>query len=403
MERIKNVVKRLTVRDFLAPFIFLMILIPSFVFRVINKIKHRKLWLVAEEGEARDNGYYFYKYVREKHPDDFCFYAIKPKSAGYKKILNLGNVINFGGLKHWLYYMSADLNISSQTTGNPSNFFWYFLHVPLGLYKNRVFLQHGVTFNDALALYYKRTKFKFFVTTAKEEYDEISKKFGYPNGSVVLTGFPRWDHLKCKGNEEKSILVMPTWRKYLRVQDNKLFAHANNFMETEYFKAWNKLLNSGDFIDFIEKNDITVYFYPHQNVQKMLHLFKSPSKNIKFLSMDKDILKYLSICSLMITDYSSVMFDFAYLGKPVICYQFDQDKFRALHHGEGYFSYEKNGFGPVVKTESELIKFSKLCIKHGAEKHYKENIEKFFGVRKLENNSENLYCLLTRDSNEGVK
>ena len=367
-------------------------LIPSLIFRTINKAKRRKLWLVAEEGEARDNGYHFYKYVRENHPDDYCFYAIKSKSAGYKKVVKLGNIIKFGGLKHWLYYMSANLNISSQTSGNPSNFFWYFIHVPLGLYRNRVFLQHGITYHNADCLHFSRTKFRYFVTGAEQEYKEIANNFGYKKGSVLFTGFPRWDALETADSLAKSILIMPTWRKKLQIQNNALFTR-NDFVDSEYFKAWNGLLNNKEFLKFIDENNIDVYFYPHQNVQKMLYLFDSPSKRVKFISMDEDISKFLSGCSLLITDYSSVMFDFAYLKKPVLCYQFDEEDFHKTQHGLGYFNYRKNGFGPVLKSDKLLVNHIKKIFHDGNEPRYIKNAERFFGDQNG-NNSKKLYnCL----------
>lgn len=390
LKRVKNIIKKVHLRDFAAPFIFLFMLIPSFVFRLLNRRK--KLWLIAEEGEARDNGYYFFKYVRETHPDDFCFYAIKPKSADYNKVAKLGNVIKYGGLKHWLYYMSADLNISSQTIGNPSMFFWHFMHVILGLYKNRVFLQHGITKDDSPALHYENIKFKYFITGADAEYVEISKKFGYPEGAVVLTGFPRWDNLRNNNISSRSILIMPTWRNYLEVQNNPVFKK-NNFKESMYFNSWNGLINDREFINFVEQNDIDVYFYPHQNVQKELATFNSSSKKIKIVSMNEDISKYLSESALMITDYSSVAFDFAYLEKPVIYFQFDVKEYREKQHGEGYFSYEKDGFGPVVDTESEVVDEMEHYFKFGVKEKYIRNLNNFFRNRD-KNNSKRVYEVL---------
>lgn len=363
-------------------------LVPSLIFRLVNTIKKRKLWLVAEEGEARDNGYYFYKYVRENHPDDYCFYAIKKTSAGYKKVTKLGNVIEYGSLKHWLYYMSANLNISSQTVGNPNVLFWYFIHVILGLYRNRVFLQHGIIMNDVSALYYKRTKFKYFICGAEMEYREVSTKYGYPSGSIVLTGLPRWDYLKNKPSNRKSILIMPTWRQYLEHENG------TNFRNSVYYTAWNGLLNDKAFTAFIEKNDIDVYFYPHRNMQPKLSMFNATSKNIKMISIDKDIAHFFSKCSLMITDYSSVAFDFAYLEKPVIYYQFDQTDFRKGQHAEGYFSYEKDGFGPVVTTPDDLHVAMVAALKDGLSTKYSNRIKKNRMYNFSNNCSERIYNIL---------
>lgn len=52
--------------------------------------------------------------------------------------------------------------------------------------------------------------------------------------------------------------------------------------------------------------------------------------------------------SILLTDYSSVAFDFGYLKRPVVYTQFDKERFYASHtYDEGYFDYERDGFGPV--------------------------------------------------------
>lgn len=395
MERVKRAIMQVKPRDIVAPLIFLLMLIPSLIFRLVNKLKHRKLWLVAEQGEARDNGYHFYKYVRERHPSDYCFYAINPESAGYKKVEKLGNVIKWGSLKHWLYYMSANLNISSQKSGNPAPIFWYVMHVRLGLYDNRVFLQHGITKDDSKWLYYDQTHFKYFVCGAKREYDYILEKFGYKKENLLLTGFPRWDNLKdiSKEQKNKSILIMPTWRNWLGGDTNKVFT-IKDFLKTDYYKKWSEIINDKEFIEYIEKNKIDVYFYPHIHMQKFLSYFASTSRNIKIVSCDSDIQKYFNKCSLMITDYSSVAFDFAYLEKPVIYYQFDLEEYRRKQLQEGYYDYRKDGFGPVVENEKELIESIKKITANGLNSRYKERFDSFFAIRK--DNSECLYGILSK-------
>ena len=58
----------------------------------------------------------------------------------------------------------------------------------------------------------------------------------------------------------------------------------------------------------------------------------------------------------MITDYSSVFFDFGYLRKPVIYFQYDKEEFFSGQlYNEGYFDYENMGFGPVCYNLNDLI------------------------------------------------
>ena len=58
-----------------------------------------------------------------------------------------------------------------------------------------------------------------------------------------------------------------------------------------------------------------------------------------------DIQDVLKRAALMITDYSSVFFDFAYMRKPVIFYQFDEKEFREKQYGEGYLDYHDTVLG----------------------------------------------------------
>lgn len=390
--RITNAIKKIEIKDFAAPFIFILLLIPSFVFRAINKIRGRKLWLVAEEGEARDNGYHFYKYIRENHPKDYCFYAIKNSSAGYEKVNKLGHIIKWGSLKHWLFYMSANLNISSQKSGNPCPIFWYVVHVVLGLYRNRVFLQHGITKDDSKWIYYDKTKFKYFVCGAKREYEYILDKFGYSRKSLLLTGFPRWDNLVDRSNDakHKAILIMPTWRNWLDENFNGLFK-VEDFEETNFYKEWNGLLSDAEFVKYIEKNNIIVYFYPHIHMTRYLKSFKPKSRNIKMVSISEDIQEYFSKCSMMITDYSSVAFDFAYLRKPVIYYQFDYGRYRKEQLQEGYYEYAKDGFGPVVNDEKAVLDAMKNINK--LRDDYRNRMDLFF-YESASKCSEKLYMIL---------
>ena len=48
--------------------------------------KYRELWLVCERGnDARDNGYWFYRYLKEEHPEINARYVIETDSADRAK------------------------------------------------------------------------------------------------------------------------------------------------------------------------------------------------------------------------------------------------------------------------------------------------------------------------------
>ncbi|WP_171838959.1 CDP-glycerol glycerophosphotransferase family protein, partial [Campylobacter coli] len=87
--------------------------------------------------------------------------------------------------------------------------------------------------------------------------------------------------------------------------------------------------------------------------------------------------------SLMITDYSSVAFEMAYLNKPVIYYQFDQEKFFKNQWQKGYFDYKKDGFGPVVEDEESLLKELENLLQNDCNPFgiYKDNIDSTFAFK----------------------
>lgn len=356
IKKIKDNLKYIKLEDIISFFIFILVLLPSLLFKIFNKIRGKKLWLVCErKTTASDNGYHFYKYIRTKHPKDYCFYVIDKKSNDYNKVKDLGNIIQWGSLKHWIYYLAASLNISTQKNGNPNAPLFYVLHVILGLYNNRVFLQHGITKDDAEWLYYKNTKFKYFICGAKREYEYIKERFGYPSGNVIYTGFSRFDNLYNNKVNKKQILVMPTWRNWLGRETNTL-EKKNEFINTYYFKCWNSFLNNKKLNDYIKKNNIKLYFHPHFNMQKYITDFEINSKNIKIVdNNNSDIQDLLKKSSLMITDFSSVYMDFAYMKKPIIYYQFDKEEYREKQYQEGYFDYDKDGFGEVLLQVDNVV------------------------------------------------
>lgn len=399
-EKIKSSWKYVKIKDILSIFIFIFALPFALFFRLINKIKKRKLWLICESpNTARDNGYHLYKYIKENHSECYCFYAIDKNSDDYKKIEKYGNIIQYYSFKHWIYYLAADINISSQKAGNPNAPLFYILQV-YGIWKNkRVFLQHGITKDDAKWLYYDSTKFSLFICGAEKEYEYIMEKFGYPEKNVVYTGLARFDNLDVGKNNSKQILLMPTWREWLGTETNSLNKQ-EDFIETLYYKTYQSLINNTRLIEYLKKENIIMYFYPHLNMQKFIDKFSTKSENIKLvLNNDTDIQELLVESSLMITDYSSVYMDFSYMRKPVIYYQFDKEEYREKQYQEGYFQYERDGFGEVISNEEDLVNKVIYYIENNykIEENYLDRINKFFRYNDKKNCERNYIEILKLD------
>ena len=393
MGKIKENLKYIKLKDFFSIFIFIIAFPCAMIFKMINKVRKRELWLICEAKDtARDNGYHLFKYIMSVYPNKYCFYAINKKCSDYEKIKSYKNIIQFQSFKHWIFYLAADKNISTQKDGNPCPALFYILQV-YGILKNkRVFLQHGITKDKLPYVYYKNAKFRLFICGAKKEYEFVKDTFGYPENFVKYTGLARFDNLYENNVNKKQILLMPTWRSWLGRDLNKM-SKCEDFTNTLYFNSWNNLLKNERLSAFLDENDIQLYFYPHIHMQKYLKYFKINEKNIKVVNnSDIDIQDLLKNSALLITDYSSVFMDFAYMNKPIIYYQFDQEEFRKKHLSEGYFKYERDGFGDVIKNENEVVNkiINYVKTNYKVEEKYISRMNEFFEI-KDRNNCKRIY------------
>lgn len=377
------------IKDILAIFQFLFI----WPFALIAKIFIHDLWLIAEEKyEARDNGFWLFKYICENHPQQKIAYAIDKKSVDYKKVKNIGKVVSYGTLSHWFWYLVAKKNISSQKGGKPNAAVCYLFEVAIPILRTkRYFLQHGITINDGKWLYYPVCKFRMFICGAKPEYLYIKEKFGYPQERVKYLGFPRFDTLHDVQIDDDLILVMPTWREWLA----RNAISQQDFCDTVYYKKWNEFLNSERLKALLDKYNKRLLFYPHRNMQKYLSNFSSPSDKIEFADWQKyDIQDVLKKAYLMITDYSSVFFDFAYMKKPVIFYQFDENEFRQRQYQEGYFDYHNNPLGMWSGGLDSCLDILENQLKQNVKTN--DNISDFFTLYDS-NNCKRIYHSIKND------
>ena len=340
---------------------------------------HKKIWIISEYGyEARDNGYNFFTYIRDKHKEINCYYAIDFNSTDYNKVAKFGNVIKFGSFRHFAYWCAARFLISSKTQGFCPSYYLTLLRQKMHLWGKYVFLQHGITKDDQKFLYKKESKIDLFICGAKPEYDDIRDHYGYKNYEVAYTGFARFDNYH-NIKAERQIFVMPTWRRY---------ASNTNFVETDYYKTWSSFINSVELNDILIKSDIVLYFYLHPLLRENTELFHTKCSNIKILPFEKtDIQEMILKSELFITDFSSLAFDFGYMLKPVIYYQYDENEYFKGHYIKGYFDYRRDGFGPVCIDLNNLLASIAYLLKNNCNllEKYRANSERFFPLRDNKN------------------
>jgi len=344
-----------------------------YIYSVIFKINNSNTWLISERGnDARDNSYHLYMYIKKNHPEIDIRYVIKKESSDFLKINDTGSIIEYGSKEHYLLFLTAGKLISTHIMGYSPNMslFWRLDKLKLLKIKGKkIFLQHGITQNYIEIMTSKVSKMDLFICGAKPEYDFILNNFGYDKNIVKYTGFSRYDNLVS--NEKNQILLMPTFRKWLNYE--------SNFIDSDYYEKYNEILNNEKLDKMLEERKMKLIFYPHYEIQKNIHLFNTKFKNIIIADFKNyDVQKLLIESKVLITDYSSVFFDFAYMKKPVIYYQFDIDRFRKNHYDEGYFKYDKDGFGPVVNNLNSLVLEIGNSIDKGVSDFYLKKINNFF-------------------------
>ena len=346
-------------------FLFILALPVSLIYRLFR----RDLWLICDNRyEARDNGYWFFKYLCENHPEQDTVYAISKKSPDFNRVRHLGKTVRYGSLRHWIFYLTAKKNISSQKGGKPNAAVCYVLEVK-GIIKNtRVFLQHGIIKDDMDWLHYENTRMKMFVTSTEREYRFLCETFGYPEGAVQKTGLCRFDNLQSFTVKPKQLLLMPTWRSWIAdpTSASDEIENVSDFCSTRYFKAWNAFISSRRLSEILEKNDLTLVFYPHRDMQRFLDRFSSDSSRIIIAGWPEyDVQTLLKESVYLITDFSSIAMDFAYMKKRLMYYQFDYEDFRKGQYSEGYFSYERDGFGRVCYSLDDALDEIESAVKDG--------------------------------------
>jgi CDP-glycerol glycerophosphotransferase (TagB/SpsB family) len=352
-----------------------------------EKSKFKDAWLICERGvEAKDNGYVFFKYLRENHPEKKVFYLIDTsQKQDYEKVKKLGNIVEYNSFEHKMALFFASHFISAHI-GYITSWSYLLFKKTVARSNTYVFLQHGITNADMSEHFNKYTSgIDLFITATKDEQNSIisNKKYGYTEKQVLLTGFARFDNL-FDVTLKRQILFMPTWRAYL-VNRNIIKKNNESLVETfdqsDYFKHIDSFLSNERLIELLNENNIELIFYPHFEVQKSLSLFTFKNDKIVVAKKEQfDVQQLLKESLMLITDYSSVAFDFAYMKKPLIYYQFDQDEYYGKHYKKGYFDIEKDGFGTIATTENELLKAIESVFENNfsMDECYRKRVDKTF-------------------------
>lgn len=368
---------------------------------IMRKFQKGEIWLFSDRAnKSGDNGEALFRFILKKKLSNVKpYFIIDKQSSDYKKLKNVGRVVNSMSWKHKWLFLNCRYNISSQADNNVIYPFQEYteFYKDLSCISNFIFLQHGVIKEDMSATYNRTNQnMRIFVTAALAEFQSIINNPQYmcDKEIVKLTGLPRHDRLYH--DEQKMITIMPTWRKYLfrhKPGFVGVWEPTEQFTNSDYFKFYNSLLNDKKLLHAAKIHGYKICFMPHPNVQGAIHKFDKNS-DVEFFDIKTQYNKIFAESSLVITDRSSAIMDFAYLRKPVVYCLFDDDTFMAGAHVyvKGYFDYERDGFGEVEydleSTVDRIIEYMENDCK--LKDKYRERIDKFFAFND-QNNCQRVY------------
>ena len=318
-----------------------------------GRFKNRNIWIVGgNAGELFvDNGRAMYEYLRAKQQEE-VYWVVNKNAKIAKKIP--GKKLIKGSVKSYLYFMNAKVALFSHSIS--ADIVPYLFVVPLinKFHKKvfKVFLNH-----ETVGFKVRQVK-SYDLNICDSEFEKKVKTeiwWEVPKKSAVITGYPRYDKLYNLQIMEKQIFFMPTWRNWIKTENTKI-------EDTKYFQNIANFITNKKLNDYLEKNNIKLNIYIHQLMQDYLKNFGNIKlgKNIKILPKEVNITEELQKSKILITDYSSVAYDFYYLDKPIVFFQFDKSEYE--EKVGSYVDLDKDLFGKQAKTVencvNEIIKIS---------------------------------------------
>lgn len=361
--------------------------------------KNKEIWITFDKlYKAGDNGEYIFKYIMENKKEVSAYYIIKKDSLDYKRLkqYSRSHVLTYGTFKQKLISLlcTAILDTHANAVSYCSFDTKRARNYICDLFNSEVIcIQHGLSIQK-IAQYQNRLfdNIKLYCCASKYELENLlsTPMYDFKPEQLKLTGLARYDGLKSKA--EKIILITPTWRRNI-VNSNVAHMkkkHNDFFKNSTYYKIYNTLINDEKLINKAKEKGYKIIYLLHPAISAQKDDF-TPNPYVELMAATDDM-NYediLTRSSVMVTDYSGVQFDFAYMRKVLVYYHPDE---LPPHYEAGGLKYDTMGFGPICKNNKEIV--DTLCMYMDnncvTEEKYKKRADDFFAFND-HNNCERIY------------
>ena len=339
----------------------------------------KPIWITYDQlFKGGDNGQYFYEYMNKNVKDIDTYYIINKDTNEYKELSKkYKTLLPFNTFKTRLKCLKADMLFATRI--DIKQYMGFLLSTDIyvrDLFKAKVVcLQHGLTIQKIAQYqnrFYDNTK-HYFCVSPKEVENIMKPIYGYTQDMITLTGAPRYDGLV--GTPKKQILITPTWRRNVTAGTNekgKQHEYSVNFKRTTYYKIYNSLINDKRLIDAAKKTGYRIIYLVHPILSPQAGDYDKNSFVDIVPGVKANYEKMLKESALMVTDYSGIQFDFAYMRRPLVYF----------HPAElpPQYDEEDTGFGPVCRTNDELVDQLIKAMENDCklDENYKKTIDAFF-------------------------
>ncbi|MGN1155075.1 MAG: glycosyltransferase [Agathobacter sp.] len=268
---------------------------------------------------------------------------------------NYGHLVDFGSTEHKSLLQRCEKVLTAYI--EESNIFPFDqkqLAVQADCFQfETIYLQHGVL-HIKMPWKFSPEKImanKVVVSTYEEKALLIEN--GFRETDLIETGQARFECLHQEYLKDKKILMALSWRCYLigGYHDHKWEPLLQKFMSSNYFREFQEFLSNKNLHKMLEEYEFQLDIKLHPIFTQYQEVFHADSENIHFVDG--------SICEeeygLLITDFSSFLYDFIYLDTDIINFIPDIDEFKCGMNGYRELNYPEDFWDEVAYTSDELV------------------------------------------------
>ncbi len=371
----------------------------------LNIKRYENVWLYYDcKGVRKDNGYYQFIHDFGKADGVSRYYVVNDNLDLVRDLFSKEQqkyLVRFGSWFHKFLYLKARKIITAYIEKNnyqPFNDYWYSRYMDVSNQPELIYLQHGVLHAHQPWKYsLDRLCVGKEVISTQYERENLIHNYRFTGKNLISCGMPRYDYIDLEQESVNRILYAPSWRKYLVGREGtEWVSKEKKFLQSIYFAETCRFLNSSSLHDLLEQHDLYLDFKLHPILERYKHLYHITNDRVTLADSLVNDTEY----KVFMTDFSSFVFDFVYLQKPILYFLPDDEMFRSgmNDYCELDIPFEK-AFGDLALTAEEAETCLKKILENGCqpEQKYAERMKDFF-LYKDNSQCDRLYNALIQDS-----